>query len=134
MKTQPNRNTFATRQPLFVWLIAGIITCCFCPAAGANQLTWTGGGADYNWGTAANWLDTNSLAVVPATGDDLIFTGSTRTTNICNLTAGIGFNSITYNNFLFLTAPTGTNGIMVTNGMIGIAASRGAGPTAPHLF
>ncbi len=40
-------------------------------SAGTNQCTWTGGGADNNWSTAANW--TCSVGTVPDTGYDLIF-------------------------------------------------------------
>jgi len=47
--------------------------------AGTNQCTWTGGGADNNWSTAANWGC--SVGSVPATGYDIIFSylGSSET-------------------------------------------------------
>ena len=52
--------------------------------------TWDGGGGDNNWTTAANWVGD----VAPVAGDDLVFTGSTRTTPYNDFTAGTTFNSI----------------------------------------
>ena len=56
--------------------------------------TWDGGSGNGNWATAGNW----NGAVAPATGDSLVFDGSTGLTNTNNLTAstltaGITFNS-----------------------------------------
>jgi len=39
--------------------------------AGTNQCTWTGGGADNNWSTTANW--SCSVGSAPGTGYDIIF-------------------------------------------------------------
>lgn len=49
----------------------------FISGPSAATRTWTGGGADDNWSTAANWG-----GVAPATGDTLLFTGTARTTNV----------------------------------------------------
>ncbi|MEP7204683.1 MAG: hypothetical protein ABI716_00630 [Candidatus Saccharibacteria bacterium] len=49
--------------------------------AGTNQCSWSGGGGDNNWSTAANW--SCSVGAVPTTGYDLIFPhlGAGKTTN-----------------------------------------------------
>jgi autotransporter-associated beta strand protein len=53
--------------------------------------TWTGGGANGNWSTAANWGGT-----APVAGDSLIFPGgAARLANTNNYTAGTTFASIT---------------------------------------
>ena len=62
---------------------------------------WDGGGADNNASTVANW---DGDATAPVAGDDLVFTGSTRTTP--NLNSTINYNSITVSapNFTITTA------------------------------
>ncbi len=45
------------------------VICLFAVNGIAAVKTWDGGGADNNWGTAANWLND----VAPVAGDDLIF-------------------------------------------------------------
>ena len=59
------------------------------PTAGPR--TWTGGGSDDNWSTAANWG-----GVVPTTGDSLIFNGTTRQANINDL-SGLIVPAIAFN-------------------------------------
>ncbi|HWX20252.1 MAG TPA: hypothetical protein VN578_10160, partial [Candidatus Binatia bacterium] len=60
------------------------------------QRTWTGGGADNNWGTALNW-DTGA----PVSNDSVLFSGATRlqpTNNLANLMLnGMGFNTSQFN-------------------------------------
>jgi len=51
--------------------------------------TWTGGGADDNWSTSANW----TLAGAPVAGDNLIFSGSTRQNNTNNLNVSAGLTN-----------------------------------------
>jgi len=69
---------------VFVWLLWS------APAFGATR-TWTGGGADNNWSTTANWGGT-----APVAGDDLVFpSGALRLSNNNNISAGTSFNSIT---------------------------------------
>lgn len=62
--------------------------------AQAATLTWTGLGSSTNWSDSANW-DTNTA---PASGDALVFDGSTATTNTNDLTPGTTINGITWNN------------------------------------
>lgn len=54
--------------------------------------TWTGGGADAKWSTAANW----SGGVAPTAGDSLVFAGTTRTSSTNDLAAGTSFASIEF--------------------------------------
>ncbi len=61
-------------------------------SGGALQAaTWSGGGGDNNWTTAANWGGT-----APVSGDDLIFAGA-NTTAVNNFAAATSFRSITFN-------------------------------------
>ena len=53
--------------------------------------TWTGGGTNTNWSTAANWGGTALAA-----GSDLIFAGSTGLNNTNDLTEGTQFGSLTF--------------------------------------
>jgi len=71
--------------------------------------TWTGLGADANWFTAANWntaLTTN--------GDNLIFTGTTRTTSANNFT-NLHLSTITFNSPQFTVSGSA---LTITNGII----------------
>ncbi|HEV8589467.1 MAG TPA: autotransporter-associated beta strand repeat-containing protein [Pyrinomonadaceae bacterium] len=73
--------------------VAGAVVVCFLctlPAFSATR-TWTGGGGDNNWTTAANWGGT-----APASGDSLVFpSGAARLSNTNNFAGGTSFNSIT---------------------------------------
>ena len=61
-------------------------------AAQAVTRTWTGGGGDDNWVTAANWGGT-----APNPGDDLVFPGGTpRLSPNNNFGAGTSFNTISF--------------------------------------
>ncbi len=57
--------------------------------------TWTGGGADNNWSTAANW-SRNGQQQAPQAGDNLLFQGTAQTTTHNDLAAGTSFNSIEF--------------------------------------
>ena len=57
----------------------------------AATVTWTGGGNNDNWSTAANWG-----GIVPSPGDSLIFTTTSRLINTNNFTPGTVFNGITF--------------------------------------
>ena len=72
--------------------------------------TWDGGGTNNNWTTPANWAG----GVAPLAGDDLQFSGTTRTTTQNDFSAGTSFHSIEFaaNNFLLAG-----NGIALTNGI-----------------
>ncbi len=54
--------------------------------------TWTGGGANGNWNTSANWG-----GAVPSSGDKLIFNGTTRQTNTNDL-SGLTLPWVKFNN------------------------------------
>ncbi len=98
--------------------LTSVTLCGLMGSARADVWTWTGAATpDARWGTAANWLDTNSLTGVPAVGDSLIFAGNTGAINTNNLAAGLGLGSITYNTFSFLNVPTGANNLILTNGI-----------------
>jgi fibronectin-binding autotransporter adhesin len=74
----------------------------------AATVTWTGGGTDDNWSTAANWG-----GIVPSPGDSLIFTTTSRLINTNNFSPGTAFNGITFE------VPAGTfvlNGNPITLG------------------
>ena len=61
------------------------------PYVASATRTWTGGGADNNWTTPANWGGT-----APVAGDDLVFpAGAARLSNTNNFAAATAFNSIT---------------------------------------
>lgn len=80
------------RSQLVLAAVAAIAMLDGSWAMGATK-TWTGGGTDANWNTAANWAP----AVVPVTGDDLAFpAGAARPSSNNNLGAGTSFNSIAF--------------------------------------
>jgi len=88
--------------------------------AGASTFIWDGGGVDNNWTTAANWVGD----VAPAAGATLVFTGSTRLSNINDFTAGTAFVSITINANGFTlsgNALTLASGLSVTTGSSTVA-------------
>src|SRR5256885_1746156 len=80
------------RNKHWIPILSVVSVCLFLSAsASAATRTWTGGGADNNWGTAANWGGT-----FPVAGDDLVFpSGAARLSNTNNIAAGTSFNSIT---------------------------------------
>ncbi len=81
--------------------------------------TWTGGGADNNWTTPANWGGT-----APTAGDNLLFpAGAARLSNTNNYTAATSFGSITISGSGYTLA-----GNQVTLGAGGLVAS-GVGTT-----
>jgi len=73
-----------------------LITALFAGAsAHAATWTWTGLGTDDNWSTAANWSDGVTTGT-PATGDTLIFSGTTQLTSNNDLAAGTSFAGIQF--------------------------------------
>ncbi len=78
--------------------------------------TWDGGGADANWGTAANW----STDVAPVAGDDLVFPAAAlQQTNNNNLFILTSFHSITIEGGTYTFSGNLirlTNGLTVTSG------------------
>jgi autotransporter-associated beta strand protein len=95
-----NKLRFTTAARYIHWDVAGSagpvtyddfsITWISGPTAGDR--VWSGAGADSNWSTAANWG-----GFVPATGDNLIFQGTTRQANVNNL-ADITVPRVVFNN------------------------------------
>lgn len=83
----------------------------------AATRTWTGGGGDDNWTTAANWGGT-----APVAGDDLVFAGTTRLTPNNNFAAGTSFNTITFSvgSGAFVI---GGNDFILTGGATALTAS-----------
>ncbi len=59
----------------------------------AQAQTWTGGGANDNWTTGANWGGT-----APVAGNGLIFGGTTRLGPVNDFAADTAFAGITFNN------------------------------------
>lgn len=81
--------------------------------------TWDGGSlVDNNWSTAANWVGD----VVPNSGDDLVFSGSTRTSPTNDFAAGTSFNSISFSNGASSFNLSG-NAILISGGSSAITAS-----------
>jgi autotransporter-associated beta strand protein len=70
-------------------------TSAYSPAVSATTfktITWTGGGANANWSTAANWG-----GMVPVAGCDLAFAASAGLTTSNDLAAGTQFGNLTFN-------------------------------------
>lgn len=72
-------------------ILFGILLCGFVNPCYGAMATWTGGGTDDNWTTAANWGGT-----APNAGDDLIFAGSTRLTPVNDFPPDTSFASVTF--------------------------------------
>ncbi len=98
-----------------------------------SVVTWTGLGANNYWGTAANW----STNAAPVAGDDLVFSGSTRTATQNNLTAGTSFRSIEFKNNNFTISGNNlalTSGVIVDSGVTGSSVSAGIGISGTATF
>jgi autotransporter-associated beta strand protein len=111
------------RSGLILNFVVLAILLSAAPAFAVNR-TWTGGGADDNWTTAANWGGT-----APSAGDDLFFPGPTpRLTPNNDFPAGTLFSSITF---------TGTGGYTLTGNAItlggGVAANNTSGNATVQL-
>jgi len=71
---------------------------------------WTGGGGDDYWSTPANWGGT-----APVNGDPLVFNGTTRQSNINDI-SGLTVSSLTFNNGGFtLSGNLFTNTLAIGN-------------------
>jgi autotransporter-associated beta strand protein len=82
----------------------GVIAALAAQSASAilPTCTWTGGGANGNWSTAANWNNCGGLHAVPIDGDTLVFPNAVpRTTNnndiIKLIAAKLQINGVNYN-------------------------------------
>lgn len=81
---------FGFRQSafLFATAVAGLLSG---PQASAANRTWSGLGADANWGTSGNW------SMLPVTGQDtLVFTGNVQRTNVNNLAADFAVTGLSF--------------------------------------
>ncbi len=98
-------------------LLASI--CLFSINNFAAVKTWDGGGADNNWGTAANWVGD----VVPVVGDDLVFPVNAAKFSTNN---NIGVLLTTYRSITIEGGnyTIGGNGLRLTNGLRVIAGTQ----------
>jgi hypothetical protein len=98
-----------------VFAVAALLSHGILPTA-ADTVTWTGGGADTNWGTGANW-DSGS---VPAAADTAMFTSTATVTLAANHTIEVinfGANTLTLSGTNALTLnPAGAGNIVGTSG------------------
>lgn len=100
---------------------AALALCAFAHAHAAT-CTWTGGGSDDKWSTAANWNNCGGIRPVPINTDTLVFpdtvpaSSRTGTNDIVNLQpAALQFNGLNYDisgNAITLT-PGANSGITV---------------------
>src|SRR6267142_6059094 len=106
-------------EPIWKSKYRTAITCVLLLAgiASAVTRTWTGAGGNNNWSTTANWG-----GAVPAAGDDIVFSGSTRLSPVNDLTPGISFNSITFNSSAAAFNVTG-NSVTLAGGSTAIACN-----------
>ncbi len=95
-------------KSLVVTLAGGVLPLL---AFGADR-TWNGGGADSNWGTAANWGGT-----APVADDALFFGGTARLTNTNDLDTGTAIAGLTFNNGAGAFVLTG-NGIVLAGDVV----------------
>ncbi|HVV00566.1 MAG TPA: hypothetical protein VHH88_04335 [Verrucomicrobiae bacterium] len=90
------------------------------PPTEAAVRVWTGGGADANWSTPANWLDNT----VPGTGDSVAFAGASQQANFNDI-SGLSLASVTFSNGDFVLSGnpwTNTTAIMNAAGNNTIAS------------
>ena len=86
-----------------------VVLTAIAPPSGVTR-TWTGAGADANWGTAANW----SPSGAPQNGDELVFpSGAARRTNTNNRT-NLAVQSISIGGGPYLISG---NGIALAGGL-----------------
>ena len=92
--------------------------------------TWTGGGSDSNWSTAANWDNCGGAHPVPIDGDWLLFPDlASRKTNTNDI-AGLDLGHLQFNGYDYVI---GGNAITLSAGISSNLASQSAGTTAPFF-
>jgi autotransporter-associated beta strand protein len=117
------------------WRLNGagrVLMCDIAPSAGpvtydnfsvnwiSGPRTWTGGGANGNWSTAANWG-----GAAPVSGSQLIFNGTTRQVNTNDI-SGLSVPLLCFNNGGFsLNGNNFTNTASISN-LAGINTLNGA--------
>ncbi len=104
-------------------IISAALALCACAHAYAATCTWTGGGSDDKWSTAANWNNCGGIRPVPISTDTLVFPDTvptadrTNTNDIVNLQpAALQFTGLNYDisgNAITLT-PGANSGITVS--------------------
>jgi len=123
MKLRLSRYTVPTLvlglSSLFIFMVPSMAQAIAPP----STCTWTGGGSDSNFSTAANWSGCNSAAPVANAGDSLIFDSTNLiaytyiNNDITNLSLGSitfqGSNSNYYNYTITGNAITLSSGIVV---------------------
>ena len=75
--------------------LAALVSCALAVTAMAQNATWDGGGANGDWGTAANWAGDASPFATSSTSGTLSFAGSMQTT-ATNEAAGRAVNGISF--------------------------------------
>src|ERR1043165_9404258 len=101
------------------------LTCVLAvPRLGiAATCTWSGGGSDNNWSTAANWDNCGGAHATPQDGDDLVFPGgaarNTSNDELPTLTVGtIPISGVPASGTAYLVTGVGvalTGGVMSFN-------------------
>ncbi len=94
------------------WVWFFFLTCSL--AARAQTNTWTGGGANNNWSTPANWG-----GAAPVSGDGLTFSGSARQVNTNDISGLANLNIVTFTSAGWNISG---NSVSVTNGFAETAA------------
>jgi autotransporter-associated beta strand protein len=79
------------KNQYFCLAVSLVAWCAAAPLQAANDV-WTGGGANANWQTAANW----AANTAPSAGDSLFFGGTTQLTASNNYTAATSFAGLTF--------------------------------------
>ena len=96
---------------LLALVAAAVLLAVAAPAAKAQPartLVWVGGGTTDNWSDPGNWM----TGIVPANGDNLLFTGEGRKTAVDDLTELTTVGTVTFEESGF-TVTTGTNTLSV---------------------
>ncbi len=102
-RAKPNKRAFRSQRAFGLEPLEHRMLLSVC--------TWTGGGGDGLWGTAANWSNNQ----VPQAGDDLCFVGSGVDT-YNDLTAGTAIRSIDFQSSGFSINPSGGNNLTIASG------------------
>jgi len=76
----------------------GFVAILLIAQVGWAATTWTGGGADNNWSTDANWADPVLGAWYPSGGTDVVFSGTyTPVWTTANMDVPVTVGSMTFN-------------------------------------
>ncbi len=103
--------------------LAAVVSCALTVTAIAQNATWDGGGANGDWGTAANWAGDASPFATSSTSGTLSFAGSTQTT-ATNEAAGRAVNGISFASTA--SAFTLTGSAITLGGNVGFSANPSA--------